>query len=308
MDVSPQLLREVEFREQWRGYNPDEVDSFLERLAVALEQLLERLKEANERATRAERRVLENDDDELRRTLVLAQRTADNTVRDATAEAERQRGEAEEQARTIVAAAEERATELEAGATSRSEEELRGISERRVALEADVQALDSYVAEQRQRLAADLRRQLDWLEAPGRLELPSRPDLTGEPLAEEPPVPPTIPDLADAEAEGQPEPEREPEVEIEVDAVDATAQMEQVDLTADEPEREQEIDIRGAERDRRQTMAAGSASGVDPFLAELRRAASDTEPLGPRDDDDVDFTAGDDALHPASRFRRRRRQ
>jgi DivIVA domain-containing protein len=46
MDISPKLLREVEFREQWRGYNPEEVDDFLERLALGLEELQSRLADA----------------------------------------------------------------------------------------------------------------------------------------------------------------------------------------------------------------------------------------------------------------------
>ena len=85
MDVTPQLLREVEFREQWRGYNPDEVDDFLERLAVALEQLQERLREATQKASTAEQRAAEPTEmeEQLRRTLVLAQRTADATIAEA---------------------------------------------------------------------------------------------------------------------------------------------------------------------------------------------------------------------------------
>ena len=68
MDISPKLLREVEFREQWRGYNPEEVDEFLERLALGLEELQARLADALERATAAERKLLDrSDEDEIRR-------------------------------------------------------------------------------------------------------------------------------------------------------------------------------------------------------------------------------------------------
>ncbi len=87
MDVSPEVLRDVEFREQWRGYSPDEVDSYLERLAMVVEQLEERLRAADERAARAEQRAQEASGAErdLRRTLVLAQRTADAAVEEARA-------------------------------------------------------------------------------------------------------------------------------------------------------------------------------------------------------------------------------
>ena len=59
MDLSPKLLTDVQFREQWRGYNPDEVDEFLERVAAGVEELQQRLTDALERASNAERRLLE---------------------------------------------------------------------------------------------------------------------------------------------------------------------------------------------------------------------------------------------------------
>jgi hypothetical protein len=44
----------------------------------------------------------------------------------------------------------------------------------------------------------------------------------------------------------------------------------------------------------------------DPFLAELRRAMTDTEPLGPRDDDAPPVIDRDDEHVAPGRFRRRR--
>jgi hypothetical protein len=44
----------------------------------------------------------------------------------------------------------------------------------------------------------------------------------------------------------------------------------------------------------------------DPFLAELRRAVTDTEPLGPRDHDDVLHVDDHDDAVPSGRFRLRR--
>src|SRR5215208_1915621 len=153
MDVSPQVLRDVEFREKWRGYSPDEVDDFLEQAAAGVERLQAQLQEADERAARAE----------------------------AKEEADRRVAAAEEQARAVRVDAEERAAA-----------ELRELAARRAELEADVSALTSYVREQRARLTDELRGQLEWLKAPGRLALP------------EPPVVRT-----EAEAEGEPEGEPE---------------------------------------------------------------------------------------------------
>src|SRR5437660_814512 len=82
MELTAHELRTVEFRERWRGYDPDEVDDLLERVAAALEQL--------------SRRGGVDGDEAVQRTLVLAQRTADAAI-----------AEAEERARAIVEAAAE---------------------------------------------------------------------------------------------------------------------------------------------------------------------------------------------------------
>ena len=91
MDLSAKLLREVEFRTSLRGYDTDEVDEFLEKVAVAVEELQEKMRQLAYRAERAERsvsdRAAEEDDDSIRRTLVLAQRTADLAVREAQEQA-----------------------------------------------------------------------------------------------------------------------------------------------------------------------------------------------------------------------------
>src|SRR5829696_9784452 len=175
MDISPPLLRDVEFREKWRGYSPDEVDEFLEQVAAGVGQLQAQLREADERAIRAERRVLETSDDDVRRALVLAQRTADAALAEAREEADRRLAAAEEQARVVRVDAEERAAT-----------ELRELADRRAELEADVAALANYVREHRARLADELRGQLEWLKAPGRLALPEPPVDVSEPKADAP--------------------------------------------------------------------------------------------------------------------------
>ncbi|HEY8545923.1 MAG TPA: DivIVA domain-containing protein, partial [Acidimicrobiales bacterium] len=99
MELTPQALHDVEFREARRGgYNTHDVDDFLERVAVGVGQLQDRLREAYHRAEAAEGRLAEmqrqldelqrnrpvdkaaDADETLRRTLVLAQRTADATI------------------------------------------------------------------------------------------------------------------------------------------------------------------------------------------------------------------------------------
>src|SRR5437762_10637539 len=114
MELNPQQLCEVEFSEQWRGYSRDHVDDFIERVAAAVSTLQDRLRKMTERAVRAEQRALEGSeaDGAARRTLVLAQRTADATMVEAKETAARLVAQAQEEARAIILAAEARAGEI----------------------------------------------------------------------------------------------------------------------------------------------------------------------------------------------------
>jgi cell division initiation protein len=283
MDVSPQVLRDVEFREKWRGYSPDEVDDFLERAAAGVERLQAQLQEADERATRAERRVLETSDDDVRRALVLAQRTADAALAEAKEEADRRVAAAEEQARAVRVDAEERAAA-----------ELRELAARRAELEADVSALANYVREHRARLADELRGQLEWLKAPGRLALPEPPVAIAEPAPEvtavaEPDIdvePEAAPGAVEAEAPPVATAEPAPSGPIRLPGAEAdggppTEGM-PIDLVALEAEQDESspmmvnrtVDVREV---RSRHAALDSAAEGDPFLAELRRAMVDDD-------------------------------
>src|SRR5215469_7777405 len=101
MDLTPQTLRDVEFREKLRGYHPDDVDDFLEEVAVALDGLLARLRVAEAGAAGGGSPALVQPSPQpadptlsegtLSRAILLAQRTADIAV-----------AEAEESARQIL--------------------------------------------------------------------------------------------------------------------------------------------------------------------------------------------------------------
>src|SRR6478672_10004281 len=60
MDGSPQLLTDVKFTQLKRGgYDPDEVDNFLERVSAAVAQLQDKLRQATERAETADAQLAE---------------------------------------------------------------------------------------------------------------------------------------------------------------------------------------------------------------------------------------------------------
>ena len=158
VDVSPQTIRQVEFREKLRGYHQDDVDEFLERVAAGLEILQERLRQATERAVRAEQAAGERreDDDSLRRTLVLAQRTADLAMKEAKEQAARLLQEAEGEAATITAEAEAEARRVTDEAQLQAREEVAQLESAREQLRDEVERLVRYLDEQRARAKAVL--------------------------------------------------------------------------------------------------------------------------------------------------------
>jgi DivIVA domain-containing protein len=308
MDVTPELLRDAEFKEQRRGYDTVEVRDFLARMADAVGRLQDEVSAAQERANRAERRLLDAspEGEELSRTLVLAQRTADAVLDEARQRAAEVQAEAEAKAATVTAeaearaatttsAADERAAAVVAEAEGRVATELVPLLEQRDALQRDIDGLRTWAAAARTQLADALRRQLALVEAED-VELPPPPAVTDVQLPE-----PATPDAVGSAADA-------------VDGADPVA-VEGDHAAAQEPsEPTAVLDLReGADDPRRaEGGALASAAADDPFLAELRRAVTDDEPLGPRDRVEVDpggtdVHPDDDPLGPSSVFRRRKR-
>jgi cell division initiation protein len=154
MDVSPKTIREVEFREKLKGYHQDDVDEFLERIAAGIEIVQERLRQATERAVRAEQKLGETTeaDDAMRRTLVLAQRTADAAVNEARDHAQQIVGAAQSQAQQIVAAAEEQAARMAEEAQRDLWADIGRLEAARDQLRSDIGSLDQYLGAERGRL------------------------------------------------------------------------------------------------------------------------------------------------------------
>jgi len=176
MDVSPKTIREVEFREKLKGYHQDDVDEFLERIAAGLEILQERLRQATERAVRAEQRLSETTeaDDAMRRTLVLAQRTADAAVNEARQQAAEIVAAAQSQGQQIVSAAEEHAARLAEESQRDLWADIQRLEVARDQLRSDISSLDQYLAAERHRLQQAMAEMLRRFEG----EMPS---LSGPP-------------------------------------------------------------------------------------------------------------------------------
>src|SRR3954470_9184585 len=169
MDVTPQELRSSEIKDSWRGYDRDEVDDLLERAAVTIDSLTQDLQEAASRpapaapapapvaaaaATDMPLPSSRDDADMLQRTLLLAQRAADDAVNEAQARSKQLLEESEAKAPALVSDPEAPPRRIAEGERRRLEAELLDLSARREQLRADADALEEYVAGYRDRIRA----------------------------------------------------------------------------------------------------------------------------------------------------------
>jgi DivIVA domain-containing protein len=197
MELTPSQISGASFRTVRKGYDPAEVDGFLRDAAAALEQAQQQATAMEARARAAVARLQEqqqqpvpvsepvpaaaeperapremqlgaDEAETISRTLLLAQRTADSTVAEAEAEAERLRTAArlesestldstrEMSARLVEEARVEarKASETERVAAANAVESLKA---RREFLLGDVDQLESFLVEQRERLRGAAR-------------------------------------------------------------------------------------------------------------------------------------------------------
>ena len=303
MDVTPRELRDTDIREGFRGYHRDDVDELLERAASTVESLTERVRQLTERLQSVEGSSGKSRETEemLQRTLVLAQKTADEAIAEAQERARTLLEESEAKARNLVTEAEGTARRVAENERSRLESEVQDLSARRDALNADVEALEKYEREYRTRLRKAIESELDSL---GKFTVqhgqrPKLHDVTVPPPREavansgraSAPAPSSAPAMPTAEI-GAVDPFPEPPPESPRDAP-----------VAPEP------DWRGNDEPPAEpvpTPPVGNTQGLadyvpadepaepevlddDAFFATLREAVRDDAPLGPRDEEDDVF-------------------
>lgn len=182
-------LRTVEFRTTLRGYHMDDVDEYLERVAVEAEALqeqmrlsAERLKQAADRVSVLEQQLeqarkiqqsapateiverVEVTDDSLQRTLVLAQKFVDQTRKDAEDEANALLSDSEARARSIVADAEEHARVLTEDAERNLRDEVKRLDILRAELVGDVETIARHLETERARIRKALTDMVAWVD------------------------------------------------------------------------------------------------------------------------------------------------
>jgi len=329
MDLTTELLDNAAFREAKRGYNTQDVDEFIEQVKADYGSHEALVREARQRAEAAEGRVAEAErraaeaaerasatsdaDETLKRTLVLAQRTADAAIKEAEEQAARTLSSAQDQAARLLADAQEASARARAEAENearRAQEEartrvlaeLRELEAARDQLHTDVDNLERHLEEQRDRVrltTQELQRLLDDPASLREVAVPVLADVV-VPVAE-PAEAPAAPQDVEAEVE-EPEPAAPAEDPVAWTPDDDAWQDEGASAPPPSPAYADAPDA-GPETEAVDMLAPRDADD-DAYLAELRKAMTDESPLGPREDEEGEYDAADEA--PRSRFGRRR--
>lgn len=198
---TPHLLTDVRFSVSRKGYDPDEVDNFLERVSAAVAQLQDKLRQATATAEAAEARAADAVRNESRlqarvaelesgvgaasapiaaapvrsidptleveqasSVLLMAQRTADATINEARTNAAQMLSESEIEASRILSAAK-----------AQADEAIRDLDKTRRELAADNAALEAFLSEQRAVISNGLSRIQTVLDDPAALRIGSPP-------------------------------------------------------------------------------------------------------------------------------------
>jgi cell division initiation protein len=168
--LTPHSIRGVQFREKLRGYHPEDVDAFVAAVAKGFDDLLQRVEAAEARARELDARGprmgegSSETEEALRRTLVLAQRTADLAIQEARDEAAKMREDAARERASVESEVAESRDRLRADAEAEVALVRERLGAERVALQTDVAALEEHLTRERERLRIYFTDQLDRVE------------------------------------------------------------------------------------------------------------------------------------------------
>lgn len=201
MDVTPRELRDLDIKEKkFGGYDPNEVDDLLERAAGRIEALEGQVRELASRAQvgDAEAGKTRETEEMLHRTLLLAQRAADEAVAEAQAKSRQILEDAETKSRSMVSEAETNARRQAETERRRLETEVLEFGAKRDALVADIDALERYEQDYRARLRRAVEADLEMLSSKGSVAPSPRPTIHEVDLP--PDAPGVAPSVASAPA------------------------------------------------------------------------------------------------------------
>jgi cell division initiation protein len=175
MDLSARDVNEKQFHDAWRGYNQEEVDDFLDRVAETIDHLRRENDDLRARVRELDQAVAGSRDTEemLKKTLVTAQHAAEEAVATAKARAEELIAEADERVRSADQEINERVSAAEADSRRKILEAERDLTRRRRELDERVSGLTRFESELKYRLKTFLEQQLGALDTLTEQEPPS---------------------------------------------------------------------------------------------------------------------------------------
>jgi cell division initiation protein len=162
MDLTAQHVLQKQFHDAWRGYNQEEVDDFLDRIAETLTRL-----ERENTALHARLRELDqmvetsrSTEEMLKKTLVTAQKAAEDAIGTARTKAEQLVAEAEERARRANDELKTRVATAEDDVRRKTAELEREQEARKREIQTSVDRLEAFETEIKRRLKSYLEQQL----------------------------------------------------------------------------------------------------------------------------------------------------
>jgi cell division initiation protein len=166
MELSAREIHNKQFHDQWRGYNQEEVDDFLDRVAEVLDRTERENAMMRQRVRELEQAVSSSREAEemLKKTLLTAQQAAEEAIGKAKAKAEQLITEAEERAKEARRESEERVAAAEVDARRKTMDAERDFAQKKRDLDANLERLRAYETELKQRLRAFLHEQLRGLD------------------------------------------------------------------------------------------------------------------------------------------------
>ncbi|HEX2051068.1 MAG TPA: DivIVA domain-containing protein [Actinomycetota bacterium] len=169
MDLTARDVNEKQFHDAWRGYNQEEVDDFLDRVAETLERLQRENAALQQRISELDQAVAGSRDTEemLKKTLVTAQHAAEEAVAKAKARAGELVAEAEERLRRVDEEIETRVAHAEEESRTKIAQAERDLDRARRELDERSTRIADFEAEAKTRLKAFFEQQLAALEALG---------------------------------------------------------------------------------------------------------------------------------------------
>jgi cell division initiation protein len=167
MELTARDIHEKQFHDAWRGYNQEEVDDFLDRVAEVFDVMRRENNAFHNRVRELEQALTTSRETEemLKKTLVSAQQAAEEAIAKAQEKANAMVGEAEERAKRMNEETRQRLSGTEAEIRRRMLDADREHTVRKRELDASIERLRSFEHELRARLQAFLQQQVRSLEA-----------------------------------------------------------------------------------------------------------------------------------------------